>query len=82
VAMLLIIGYLSISVFIHQEVFAKTPKEIDPCEVYKELVTIIEIAGINVVRTGHDEEMSQVIDFFDQYANKIMDLPAPEKGKC
>ena len=82
VMMILVIGSLwSITVF-QQVGFAKTPKETDPCKGYKDLIKIIQIAGLSVVGTGDDEKMSEVIDFFSGYANEIMELPAPEKGKC
>jgi hypothetical protein len=82
VAMSLIIGCLwTITLFQH-DAFAKTPKETDPCKAYKDLIKIIQIAGLSVVGTGDEEKMSEVIDFFRQYANEIMELPAPEKGKC
>ena len=64
------------------DVFAKTPKETDPCKAFKELVKIIEIAGLNVVGTGNEEKMSEVVDFFSQYSNSIMEIPTPDKGKC
>lgn len=79
---LLVIGSLWTLTVFQQSVFAKTPKETDPCKAYKELVKIIEIAGLNVVGTGDDKKMSEVVDFFRQYADKIIDLPAPDKGKC
>lgn len=72
---------LSVADF-QQDVFAKTPKGTDPCKAYKELVKIIEIAGLNVVGTGNEEKMSEVADFFSQYSDKIMELPTPDKGKC
>jgi hypothetical protein len=46
------------------------------------LIKIIQIAGLSVVGTGDDEKISEVINFFSGYANEIMELPAPEKGKC
>lgn len=79
--LLIIVSLCTVTVF-QQSVFAKPSKETDPCKAYKELVKIMEIAGLNVVGTGNDEEMSKVIYFFRQYANEIMKLHTPEKGKC
>jgi hypothetical protein len=31
---------------------------------------------------GDEEKMSEVVDFFSQYANEVMELPSPDKGKC
>jgi hypothetical protein len=80
--MLLLIGSVWTLTVFQQTVLAKTPKETDPCKAYKDLIKIIQIAGLSVVGTGDDEKMSEVIDFFTGYANEIMKLPAPEMGKC
>ena len=84
ITVMLSLGFLStlpVTGF-QQDVFAKTPKETDPCKAYKELVKIIETAGLAVVGMGDEEKMSEVLDFFSQYTNEVMELPTPDKGKC
>ena len=79
--MMVVLGAVGVT-GLQQHVFAKPSKEPDPCKAFKELAKYIEIAGLGAVATGDDDKMSGLVDDFRHYAKMILELPAPDKGKC
>jgi hypothetical protein len=67
---------------LQQHGFAKSPKDVDTCKAYKELVKIVKVAGLLAVATDDEDKMSSLVDDFRKYAMMILELPPPDKGKC
>jgi len=74
------IGATSIS--LQQHVFAKPNNEPDPCKDFKLLVKYVEKAGLLAVATGNENEMSNLVDDFQDFSEKILEFSPPDKGKC
>jgi hypothetical protein len=67
---------------LQQQVFAKPDKPSDPCKAFKLLAEYVKQVGLHAVATGDDKEMSGLVDDFRHYANAILDVSPPDKGKC
>ena len=68
---------------LQQQVFAKPQdKPSDPCKAFKLLAEYVKQVGLHAVATGSDKEMSGLVDDFRHYANAIIDVSPPDKGKC
>jgi hypothetical protein len=70
------------SMSLQQHAFAKTNNEPDPCKDFKLLVKYVEKAGLLAVATGNENEMSNLIDDFQDFSEKILEFSPPDKGKC
>jgi hypothetical protein len=67
---------------LQQQVLAIPDKASDPCKAFKLLVEYVKQVGLHAVATGSDKEMSGLVDDFRHYANAILDVSPPDKGKC
>jgi hypothetical protein len=43
---------------------------------------LVKVAGLGAVATGDDKEMSNLVDDFQDFSEKILDVSPPDKGKC
>ena len=80
VAMALLSSVIATS--LQQQVFAKPDKPSDPCKAFKFLVGYVKAVGLHAVATGDENEMSNLIDDFQDLSNQILDVSPPDKGKC
>ena len=71
-----------IATSLQQQVFAKPDKPSDPCKAFKFLVEYVKAVGLHAVATGDENEMSNLIDDFQDLSNQILDVSPPDKGKC
>lgn len=67
---------------LQQQVFAKPDKPSDPCKAFKLLAEYVKQVGLHAVATGDENEMSNLIDDFQDYSENILDVSPPDKGKC
>ena len=71
-----------IATSLQQQVFAKPDKPSDPCKAFKLLAEYVKAVGLHAVATGNDKEMSNLVDDFQDFSEKILDVSPPDKGKC
>jgi hypothetical protein len=71
-----------IATSLQQQVFARPDKPSDPCKAFKFLVEYVKEVGLHAVATGDDKEMSNLVDDFQDFSEKILDVSPPDKGKC
>ena len=84
VTLILLGAVFATTMSLQQQVFAKPKpdKPSDPCKAFKLLAEYVKLVGLHAVATGDDKEMSKLVNEFQDFSEKILDVSPPDKGKC